>query len=65
MSNPEYRNVKGHIEVYENGEFIFSEDTKTEATKEYNRGYCHRSGKYCSHENCEACNLAQSDLTRG
>ena len=55
MSNPEYRNVKGHIEVYENGIFIFSEDTKTEAVIEYNKGYCTYSNKYCSYRQCKKC----------
>lgn len=35
MNNPEYRRVMEHIEVYENGEFIFSADNLKEAEEEY------------------------------
>ena len=30
----EYRYVNGHVEVYENGVFLFSADTKVEAERE-------------------------------
>lgn len=55
MNDVEYKNVKGHVEVYENGEFIFSEDNQTQARREYNRGFCEHSGKYCGNDGCEGC----------
>ena len=30
----DFRNVRGHIEVYYNGEFLFAADTYTEAEQE-------------------------------
>lgn len=30
----EFRNINGHVEVYLNGEFQFSADTKAEAIRE-------------------------------
>lgn len=30
----EYKNVKGHIEVYYNGEFLFTSDNYAEAEKD-------------------------------
>lgn len=32
--NYEFRYVMGHVEVYENGEFLFSADTEAEARRE-------------------------------
>lgn len=32
--NYEFRYVRGHVEVYENGEFLFSADTEAEARRE-------------------------------
>jgi hypothetical protein len=34
----EYRYVNGHVEVYENGVFLFSADTKAEAEREIEYG---------------------------
>ncbi len=34
MGDYEFRNVRGHIEVYSNGEFQFSADTRREAREE-------------------------------
>lgn len=34
----EFRHVKGHIEVFLNGEFQFSADTMSEARKELEQG---------------------------
>lgn len=62
MSNVQYKPVKDHIEVYEDGEFIFSEDTKTAAMREYDRGYCSHLGKYCDYEECENCDFIQPHL---
>lgn len=34
MAAIEYRHVKGHVEVFENGVFLFSADTQAEAERE-------------------------------
>ena len=57
MNNVKYKNVRGHVEVYENDEFIFSEDNQTQARREYDRGLCKYSGKYCGNDGCEGCNF--------
>lgn len=59
----EYQNVRGHVEVYENGQFIFSEDNQTQARREYNSGYCEHLGGYCGYnDNCESCDFIQPYL---
>lgn len=34
MNNYEFRNVRGHVEVFLHGSFIFSADTEEEARRE-------------------------------
>lgn len=52
----EYRNVRGHVEAYENNEFIFSEDTRSDAQKEYNQNLCVFTQKYCKdNTKCHVC----------
>ena len=50
-----YINAGGHVDVYENGEPIFSEDNQTQARREYQRGYCEYLGRYCGNEDCDGC----------
>ena len=38
MKNYEIRFVRGHVEVYERGEFLFSADTEGEALRELEAG---------------------------
>ena len=54
----EYRNVRGHIEVYEENNFCFSEDTKSAAIKEYESNLCEHTGKYCEDRTeCHNCDI--------
>lgn len=39
MNNYEFRNVRGHVEVFLHGAFIFSADTIAEARKEAENDY--------------------------
>lgn len=58
MGNPDYRNVRGHIEVYdEGGKFLFSEDNLQQAVREYEQGYCSRVGNYCKNSVNNRCDL--------
>lgn len=63
MGKVEYKNVKGHVEAYEDGEFIFSENNQTQARREYNNGFCSHLGGYCSNgDHCECCDFIQAVL---
>lgn len=33
----EYRHIKGHVEVYEDGKFLFAADSEKEADEELNQ----------------------------
>lgn len=39
MNNYEFRNVRGHVEVFLRGSFIFSADTMAEARREIENDY--------------------------
>lgn len=39
MNNYEFRYVRGHVEVFLHGSFIFSADTMTEARREIENDY--------------------------
>ena len=50
MGNVEYRDVRGHIEVYMGNHFLFSADTKREAEEEYRSGMCLYTKEYCKNK---------------
>ena len=37
MNDFDFRNVSGHVEVFLNGEFLFSADTRREAVEELSK----------------------------
>ena len=40
MNSYEFRYVRGHVEVFLHGSFIFSADTMAEARRELENDYC-------------------------